>query len=54
MIQIHLLKIRKRKEVKEDPNLVASGRFQCLVAPGRFYRLVVVERFHYLVALGRF
>jgi hypothetical protein len=35
----------RRKEVKEDPNLVANGRFQCLVA---------LERFHYLVAFGRF
>jgi hypothetical protein len=34
MIQIHPLKRRKRKEVKEDPNLVANGRFQCLVGLG--------------------
>jgi hypothetical protein len=28
MIQFVLLKKRRRKEVKEDPNLVAIGRFQ--------------------------
>jgi len=28
MIQIHPLKRKKRKEVEEDPNLVAYGRFQ--------------------------
>jgi hypothetical protein len=27
MIQIHLLKRRRRKEVKEDPNSVPNGRF---------------------------
>jgi hypothetical protein len=31
-----LLKKRKRKEVKEDPNLMANGRFHCLVALERF------------------
>ncbi len=38
-----ILKRRKWKEVKEDPNLVANGRFQCLVALGRFKCLVVLE-----------
>jgi hypothetical protein len=33
MIQICPLK--RRKEVQEDPNSVANGRFQCLVANGR-------------------
>jgi hypothetical protein len=28
------LKRRKKKEVKENPNLVADERFQCLVALG--------------------
>jgi hypothetical protein len=36
MIQIHPLKRRKKKEVKEDPNLMAYGRFQCLMALERF------------------
>jgi len=44
MIWIRLLKRKKRKEVKEDLNSVANGRFQCLVA---------LERFHCLVANGR-
>jgi hypothetical protein len=44
MIQIHPLKRRKRKEMKEDPNLVANGRFQCLMALGRFQCLVALER----------
>jgi hypothetical protein len=30
MIQFAPLKRKRRKEVKEDPNLVANGRFQCL------------------------
>jgi len=29
--------------VKEDPDLVANGRFQCLVANGRFQCLVPME-----------
>jgi hypothetical protein len=37
MIQIRSLKRRKKKEVKEDPNSVANGRFQCLVALERFH-----------------
>jgi hypothetical protein len=45
MIRIHLLKRRKKKEMKEDPNLVANERFQCLVANGRFQCLVTLERF---------
>jgi hypothetical protein len=44
MIQIHPFKKRRNKEVKEDPNSMANGRFHCLVA---------LERFHYLVANGR-
>jgi hypothetical protein len=36
MIQIRPLKIRRRKEVKEDPNFVDNVRFQCLVANGKF------------------
>jgi hypothetical protein len=31
-----LLKNRRKKEVKKNPNLVAYGRFQCLEANGRF------------------
>jgi hypothetical protein len=30
-----LLKRKRRKEVKENPNSLANGRFQCLVANGR-------------------
>jgi hypothetical protein len=44
----------KREEVKEDPNLMANGRFQCLVAFGRFHHLVALARFRCLVALARF
>jgi hypothetical protein len=40
------LKKRRRKEVKEDFNLMANGRFQCLVALRRFHCLVAFERFH--------
>jgi hypothetical protein len=54
MIRICPLKRRRRKDVKEDPNSVANGRFQCLVALGRFHYLVALERFHCLVALERF
>jgi hypothetical protein len=36
MIKIRIFKRRGRKEVKEEPNLVANGRFQCLMALGRF------------------
>jgi hypothetical protein len=35
MIQICAFK-NKEKEVREDLNLVALGRFQCLVALGMF------------------
>jgi hypothetical protein len=58
-----LLKERRMKDVKEDSNLVANGRFHylvaferfhCLVALGRFHRLVALEKFHYLVTDGRF
>jgi hypothetical protein len=35
MIRIRLLKIRRRKEVKKNPNSMANGRFQCLMALGR-------------------
>jgi hypothetical protein len=48
-----LLKRRKRKKVKEDPNLVANGRFKCLVAPKEFQCLVALGRFQCLMALGR-
>jgi hypothetical protein len=34
MIRIRPFK-EKEKEVNEDPNSVANGRFQCLVANGR-------------------
>jgi hypothetical protein len=44
MIQIRPLKRKRRKEVKEDSNSIANGRFQCLVA---------LERFQCLVANGR-
>jgi hypothetical protein len=44
----------RRKEVKEDPNSVANGRFQCLVDLKKFHCLVALGRFHCLVALGRF
>jgi hypothetical protein len=40
--------------VKEDPNSVANGRFQCLVTLERFHCLVTFERFHCLVAFERF
>ncbi len=40
--------------MKEDPNLVANGRFQCLVANGRFQCLMAFERFQCLVVLERF
>jgi len=49
-----LLKRRKRKEVKEDPNSVAYGRFQWLEANGRFQCLLVFGRFPCLVALKWF
>jgi hypothetical protein len=54
MIQIRPLKKRRRKEMKEDPNSMANGRFQCLVTFGRFHYLVALERFHCLMALRRF
>jgi hypothetical protein len=41
MIRIHPLKRKKRKEVEEDPNLMAYGRFQCLVANGRKRRNIL-------------
>ncbi len=53
MILIHLLKRKRRKEVKKDPNLVGYGRFQCLVAFERFHCLVIDGRFQCLVANGR-
>jgi len=34
----------KKKEVKENPNLVANGRFKLLVANGRFQCLVAFRR----------
>jgi len=49
-----LLKKRRRKDVKKDPNSVANGRFHCLVALGRFHWLTALERFHWLTALERF
>jgi hypothetical protein len=39
------LKRKRRKEVKEDPNSVVNGRFQCLGANGRFLSLVALGRF---------
>jgi len=54
MIRIFPLKINRRKEMEEDPNSVANGRFKCLVAFGRFKCLVALERFQCLVGLGRF
>jgi hypothetical protein len=53
MIRICPLKRRRRKEVKENPNWVANGKFQNLVAFGRFHYLVAFERFQCLVANGR-
>ncbi len=46
MFQICPLKRRRRKEVNEDPNLMAYGRFQFLVAFGTFHCLMALERFH--------
>jgi hypothetical protein len=40
--------------MKEDPNLVANGRFYYLVDLERFHYLVDLERFHCLVDLERF
>jgi hypothetical protein len=53
MIQIRPLKRRKRrkKDVKENPNLVVNGRTQCLVALERFQCLVANGRFQCLVAI---
>jgi hypothetical protein len=48
-----LLKKRRGKDVKKDPNSVANGRFHCLVAFGRFHWLTALERVHCLVANGR-
>jgi hypothetical protein len=42
-----LLKKRKRKEVKEDPNSVANGRFQCLVANGRRRKNILFTSSHF-------
>jgi len=53
MIHICLFFKRRRKEVKEDPNLVANGGFRCLVAFGRFHCLVALGRFQCLVPNGR-
>jgi hypothetical protein len=47
-------KKKNRKEVKENSNLMAYGRFQCLVALERFQCLVAFERFQCLVPLERF
>jgi hypothetical protein len=54
MIRILLLKRRKRKEVKEDPNLMAYGKSQCLVAYGKSQCFVAFVRSHCLVAFERF
>jgi hypothetical protein len=54
MIQIRPIKRRRRKEVKEDPNSMANGRFQCLVAFEGFQCLMAFKRFQCLVALERF
>ncbi len=48
--RIHLLKKKRRKEVKEDPNSMAYGKFQWLVALKRFHYLVALRRFQCLVA----
>ncbi len=53
MIWIHLLKRKRRKEAKEDPNSVAYGRFQCSVVLKRFHYLVALKKFQCLVANGR-
>jgi len=53
MIRIRSLKKKRRKEVKEDINLVALERFHCLVALERFQCLIANGRFQCLVALGR-
>jgi len=54
MIRIRPLKEKEKEDVKENPDLVANGRFRCLVALGRFHCLVALGRFHCLVALERF
>jgi hypothetical protein len=54
MICICPLKRKRKKEMKENPNLMANGRFHCLMALRRFHCLVAFGRFHRLVALGRF
>jgi len=54
MIQIRPLKKRRKKEVKENPNSVVNGRFQCLVANGRFQCFVANGKFQCLVANRRF
>ncbi len=41
------LKKRRRKEVKENPNLVANGRFQCLVALGRRRKNIFFTSSHF-------
>jgi hypothetical protein len=51
MIQIRFF---QEEDVKENPNLVANGRFHYSVALERFHYSMVFERFHCLVALGRF
>jgi hypothetical protein len=47
MIRIRPLKRRRRKEVKEDPNSVAYGRFQCLVTLGRKKRSMFFTSSHF-------
>jgi len=39
------LEKRKRKEAREDPNLVVNGMFQCLVVNGEVFCLVANGRF---------
>jgi hypothetical protein len=47
MIWIHPLKKKSRKEVKENPNLLAYGRFQFLVANGRRRRNILFTSSHF-------
>jgi hypothetical protein len=42
------LKKRRKKEVKEDPNSMGNGRFQCLVANGKRRKNILFASSHFL------
>jgi hypothetical protein len=47
LFKFTFLKRRRKKEVKENLNLVALGRFQCLVALGRRKKKILFTSSHF-------